>query len=86
MVVTVRASSETRAHVTDLTAIFEAKIVDVGYEAMTIMVAGEPERLDAFSDLVRPFGIVELQRTGRIALPRLARQPVKLRAVKTARA
>jgi acetolactate synthase-1/3 small subunit len=86
MVVTVRATSETRAHVTDLTGIFEAKIVDVGYEAMTIMVAGEPERLDAFSDLVRPFGIVELQRTGRIALPRLARQPVKLRAVRAARA
>jgi acetolactate synthase-1/3 small subunit len=86
MVVTVRASSESRSHVTDLTAIFEAKIVDVGYEAMTIMVAGEPERLDAFSDLVRPFGIVELQRTGRIALPRLARQPVKLRALRSARA
>ena len=77
MVVTVRASSETRSHVTDLTAIFEA---------MTIMVAGEPERLDAFSDLVRPFGIVEMQRTGRIALPRLARQPVKLRSVRTAQA
>jgi acetolactate synthase I/III small subunit len=86
MLVTVRASAESRAQVTELTAIFEAKIVDVGFEAMTIMVAGEPERLDAFSDLVRPFGIVELQRTGRIALPRLARQPVKLRAVRTARA
>jgi acetolactate synthase-1/3 small subunit len=86
LLVTVRAAADARSHVTDLTAIFEAKIVDVGFEAMTIMVAGEPERLDAFSDLVRPFGIVELQRTGRIALPRLARQPVKLRAVKTARA
>ena len=86
MLVTVRAAAEARAHVTDLTAIFEAKIVDVGFEAMTIMVAGGPDRLDAFSDLIRPFGIVELQRTGRIALPRLARQPVKLRAVRTARA
>ena len=86
MLVTVRATAEARSHVTELTAIFEAKIVDVGFEAMTIMVAGEPDRLDAFSELVRPFGIVELQRTGRIALPRLARQPVKLRAVRTARA
>jgi acetolactate synthase-1/3 small subunit len=84
MLVTVRASAESRAQVTELTAIFEAKIVDVGFEAMTIMVSGEPDRLDAFSDLVRPFGIVELQRTGRIALPRLARQPVKLRAVRSA--
>jgi acetolactate synthase I/III small subunit len=86
LLVTVRAAADARSHVTDLTAIFDAKIVDVGFEAMTIMVAGAPERLDAFSDLVRPFGIVEMQRTGRIALPRLARQPVKLRAVKSARA
>jgi acetolactate synthase I/III small subunit len=86
MMVTVKASAELRSQLTELTAIFDAKIVDVGYEAMTIMVAGEPDRLDAFSDLVRPYGIVELQRTGRIALARLARQPVKLRAVKTARA
>ena len=50
------------------------------------MVAGEPDKLDAFSDLAKPFGIVELQRTGRIALPALARQPVRLRSVKTARA
>jgi acetolactate synthase-1/3 small subunit len=86
MLVTVRATPESRGHVTELTAIFEAKIVDVGYEAMTIMVVGEPDNLDAFSDLLRPFGIAELQRTGCIALPKLARQPVKLRAVKSARA
>jgi acetolactate synthase small subunit len=48
------------------------------------MLAGTPDQLDAFSDLVRPFGIVEQQRTGRIAMPKLARQPVKLRAVKGA--
>jgi acetolactate synthase-1/3 small subunit len=86
MLITVKATAEARSQVTELTAIFEARIVDVGYEAMTIMVAGESDRLDAFSDLVRPFGIVEQQRTGRIAMPKLARQPVKLRAVKTARA
>jgi len=75
MLVIVKAAAETRGQVTELTAIFEAKIVDVGYDAMTIMVVGEPEKLDAFSDLVKPFGIVELQRTGRIALPKLARNP-----------
>ncbi len=51
MMVTVKATAEARSQVTELTAIFEAKIVDVGYEAMTIMVAGEPDKLDAFSDL-----------------------------------
>ena len=86
MMLTVKAGSDVRSQVTELTAIFEAKIVDVGYDAMTIMVAGEPDKLDAFSDLVKPFNIVELQRTGRIALPKLSRQPTRLRAVKTARA
>jgi acetolactate synthase-1/3 small subunit len=86
MLITVKATAEARSQVTELTAIFEARIVDVGYEAMTIMVSGEPDKIDAFSDLVRPFGIVEQQRTGRIAMPKLARQPVKLRAVRTARA
>ena len=82
MLVTVRATADARSQVTELTAIFEARIVDVGFDSMTIMVAGEPDKLDAFSDLVKPFGIVELQRTGRIALPKLARRPTKLRAVK----
>jgi acetolactate synthase-1/3 small subunit len=86
MLATVKAGAETRSQVTELAAIFEAKIVDVGFDALTIMVTGEPDALDAFSDLVKPFGIVEIQRTGRIALPRVARQPTRLRAVKTARA
>ncbi len=86
MLVTVKASAEARSQITELTAIFEARIIDVGYEAMTIMVAGLSDKLDAFSDLVKPFGIIEQQRTGRIAMPKLARQPVKLRAVRTARA
>jgi acetolactate synthase-1/3 small subunit len=82
MMVTVKASAELRSQITELAAIFEAKILDVGYEALTLMAAGTPEKLDAFTDLVQPYGIVELQRTGRIALPKLARQPAKLRAVK----
>jgi acetolactate synthase-1/3 small subunit len=86
MLVTVKALPEARSQLTDLTAIFEAKIVDVGYDALTVMLSGEPGKLDAFSDLLRPFGILEQQRTGRIAMPKLAREPVKLRAVRTARA
>jgi acetolactate synthase-1/3 small subunit len=82
MLITVKGTAEARSQVTELAAIFEAKIVDVGYDAMTLMVAGTPDKLDALSDLLAPFGIIESQRTGRIALPKLARQPTKLRAVK----
>jgi len=84
MLVTVKATAEARSQITELAAIFEAKIDDVGYDALTIMVAGAPSKLDAMSDLLQPFGIVELQRTGRIALPKLARRPARpLRAVRT---
>jgi acetolactate synthase I/III small subunit len=82
MLVTVKADGSFRSQVTELASIFEAKILDVGYEAITMMVAGQPDKLDAMTDLLKPFGIVELQRTGRIALPKLSRQPSKLRVVK----
>jgi len=83
MLVTVKASAEARSQITELASIFEAKIDDVGYDALTVVVAGPPEKLDAMTDLLAPFGIVELQRTGRVALPKLTRRPAKLRAVKT---
>ena len=38
------------------------------------MLAGQPEQLDGFEELLRPYGITELQRTGRVALPKLDRQ------------
>jgi acetolactate synthase-1/3 small subunit len=71
-----------RSPILELAAIFEAEIVDVGFEALTLMLAGEPDQLDALEELVRPYGILELQRTGRIALPRLSRESTKLRSVK----
>jgi len=83
MLVTVKASAEARSQITELASIFEAKIEDVGYESVTILAAGTPAKLDAMTDLLSPYGLVELQRTGRIALPILARRPSRLRAVKT---
>ncbi len=82
MLVTVKAGADARSQATELASIFEAKILDVGFDAMTLMVAGQPDKLDAMTDLLKPFGIMELQRTGRIALPKLSRQSSKLRVVK----
>jgi acetolactate synthase I/III small subunit len=81
MLATVRADVASRGQVTELAAIFEAKILDVGSEALTVMCAGTPDQLDAMEDLLRPFGITDLQRTGRIALPRIPRATVRLAAV-----
>ena len=82
MLVTVKADGAFRSQVTELASIFEAKILDVGYEAMTLMVAGAPEKLDAMTELLAPYDIVELQRTGRIALAKLSRESGKLKLVK----
>jgi acetolactate synthase-1/3 small subunit len=83
MLVTVKATPELRSQVTELAAIFQARIDDVGYDALTIQLAGTPKELDAMTDLLGPYGIVELQRTGRIALPKLSRRPARLRAVRS---
>jgi acetolactate synthase I/III small subunit len=82
MLVTVKADGAFRSQVTELASIFEAKILDVGYEAMTLMVAGAPQKLDAMTELLAPYDIVELQRTGRIALAKLSRESSKLKLVK----
>ena len=86
MLATVRADAEFRGQVTELASIFEAKILDVGADAITVMAAGTPEKLDTMEELMRPFGITELQRTGRIALPRIRRGTVRLAAVTDATA
>jgi len=75
LLITVRADAERRAEVAELVNIFDAKVVNVGHDALTVMLADPPEKLDDFEQLLRPYGIVEVQRTGRVALPRLSRQP-----------
>src|SRR5215831_1779219 len=75
---TVRADAETRGQVVELVQIFEGKILAVGTDAVTVSLDGAPSKLDDFEELLRGYGIVELQRTGLIALPKLER----LRALK----
>ena len=59
-----------RSEVRELSEIFRAKIVDVGKEELIIELSGEEKKIEAFIDLMRPFGIAELVRTGRIAMVR----------------
>ncbi len=74
LMATVAAGPEQRGAVIELVGVFEGRIVDVGTDALTVMLAGEPDKLDDFEELMRPYGITELQRTGRVALPKLERQ------------
>ncbi len=81
LLATVRVTSENRGQVVELANIFEGKILAVGVEAITVSLDGHPDKLDDFEELLRGYGIVELQRTGRVALPKLDRE-ARLRAVK----
>lgn len=81
LLATVEAGPAERGQVIQLVGVFEGRIVDVGQDALTIVLAGTPGKIDDFERLLRPFGIVELQRTGRIALPKLERRATRLKRV-----
>jgi acetolactate synthase-1/3 small subunit len=82
MLCTVEARAEHRSQVTELVQIFEGRILAVGHDQLTVSLDGTPKKLDDFEELLRPYGIVELQRTGRVALPELERSAPRLRTVK----
>jgi acetolactate synthase I/III small subunit len=82
MLATVRASATNRSQVVELVSLFGGRIVDVGHDELTVSLDDTPERLDDLEALLRPYGIVELQRTGRVALPKLERTSPALRSVR----
>jgi acetolactate synthase-1/3 small subunit len=64
----VKASSAARSEIIQIVDIFKAQIVDVTRDFLTIEITGTEDKIEAFMDLVKPFGIKELARTGRIAM------------------
>jgi acetolactate synthase I/III small subunit len=66
----VAVSGENRREVHELADIFRARIVDVSMESMIIELTGEEEKIENFTDLLRPFGIIEMVRTGVVAMGR----------------
>ncbi|MCP5026034.1 MAG: acetolactate synthase small subunit [Actinomycetia bacterium] len=69
---TVEAGAESRGQVLELVQIFEGKVLAVGADAVTVSLEGHPDKLDDFEALLRPYGISDIQRTGRVALPRIS--------------
>ncbi len=68
--VKVTVDSKSRAEVMQITDIFRAKIVDVQPKSVTIEITGSEDKVEKFIDLMRTFGIVDLTRTGKVAMPR----------------
>ncbi len=70
MLVKVRASGDDRARVMEIAEVFRVNVVDVTHATLTLEATGKPDKLEALLSLLEDFGVVELSRTGRIALAR----------------
>jgi acetolactate synthase-1/3 small subunit len=70
VLVKVGVDSKTRAEVMQITDIFRAKIVDVQPKSLTIEITGNESKVEKFLQLMGAFGVLELTRTGKVALPR----------------
>jgi len=66
----VKADPQNRAEVCQMAELFRAKVVDVQPENLTIEITGGEEKIEKFLTLMKDFGILDLTRTGQVALPR----------------
>ncbi|MEX0743489.1 MAG: acetolactate synthase small subunit [Actinomycetota bacterium] len=70
MLVKVRAAADDRQRVMEIATVFRVNVVDVTHGTLTLEATGKPEKLEALVELLNDFGVIELSRTGRIALAR----------------
>ena len=70
VLVKVKVSGKSRSEVMQITDIFRAKIVDIQPKSMTIEVTGNESKVTKFVKLMENFGVMDLTRTGKVALPR----------------
>jgi acetolactate synthase-1/3 small subunit len=68
----VTAPPDRRSELIALGEVFDARVADLGTDALVFEISGTPEQIDSFEELVRPHGLKELVRTGRIGLGRAA--------------
>jgi acetolactate synthase-1/3 small subunit len=85
MLVKVRAGGEARQRVMEVATVFRVNVVDVTRSTLTLEATGKPDKLEALLELLEDFGVVELSRTGRIALAR-GERGIRERVLKPAKA
>jgi len=83
LLVKVRTDLQSRSHVLETVQLFRAKVVDVAGDALTIEVTGNRDKLNAFLEVLEPFGIKELVQSGMVAIGRGSRS-ITDRALRTA--
>ncbi|PSH04660.1 MAG: acetolactate synthase small subunit [Acidobacteria bacterium] len=69
----VAAPQEVRSQVLELASVFRARVVDVALSSITIEITGAEDKIDGLLDVLRPFGVLEMVRTGIVAMRRGAR-------------
>ncbi|MBO8158098.1 acetolactate synthase small subunit [Thermosyntropha sp.] len=70
VLIKVKADATVRTEIVQIVEIFRARIVDIGRDSLIIEATGDSGKIDAIEDSLRPFGIIELVRTGKIAMVR----------------
>ncbi len=70
MLLKVKANPSQRMEIVLLVEMFRGRVVDIGADSLLIEISGREQKIEAFIELMRPYGILELARTGRIALVR----------------
>ena len=73
LLATVTVDATRRGEVIELVDVFRGEVVNVGHDRLTVMLADSPDTVDDFERLLGDYRIVELQRSGRVALPKLGR-------------
>ena len=68
--VKVRTTVQNRSEVIQIVDIFRANIVDVAADSLIIEVTGDEDKIDSLMELLKPYGLREVMRTGRVAMPR----------------
>src|SRR3982751_5347873 len=66
----IASDSESRAEIMQFTDIFRGKVIDVSKRSVTVEVTGTDDKIEAYEQMVRPFGLIEMVRTGEIAISR----------------
>ena len=84
MLIKVKSPEGKRTEICELTDIFRGRVVDVAPDEIMIELSGQEKKIQAFIDMLRPFGILEVARTGRIAMVRSVNRPLGATGVKAA--
>ena len=66
----VAATHEARSHVLELASVFRARVVDVAPDSLTIEITGAEDKIDGLLEVLRPYGVLEMVRTGIVAMRR----------------